>query len=176
MVSFAQERERIGGKKYPPLRYTRTHACGREGEKGGEKSPSPLSHTPKCSHAGEEGRPGSRGERRARRSILRDAHCFHRMREAGKRRMKRREKGMRKKKMRKERRREGVKLSSRRKFPSQEREGGSEWRRKILSREREIIPGRDKERERETEINSKAERKRTRERERDFHNLISKIP
>ena len=42
--------------------------------------------------------------------------------------------------------------------------GGSEWRRKILSRERKIIPGRDKERERQREILKLRERERERER------------
>ena len=33
MISVTRERERIGGKKSPPLPYVRTHAQGREGEK-----------------------------------------------------------------------------------------------------------------------------------------------
>ena len=70
MVSVTRERGwgggGGGGKKHPPLPYACTHVRGREGEKRGEKSPSPLAHARKQAHAGEEGRQGSRGERRER--------------------------------------------------------------------------------------------------------------
>ena len=80
------------------------HTCAGERSREGkvEKSPSPLPHVHKRAHAGEEGRRASTRERRVRRSISLDKLCFHRVRDVGKRRTRKREKG--RKKVRKGRR------------------------------------------------------------------------
>ena len=79
------------------------HACmcaGREVER--EKERNHLLLSLKCARVGEEGRRGSMGERRARRRVSRDGHCFRPAREVGERRTKKREKE--RKEVRKQRR------------------------------------------------------------------------